>query len=303
MEDIAVLKQSLPYLRAYRGKTFVVKFGGEVVGEDGNFDNLAADLSLLHELGIRIVIIHGGGPQLSDMATRLGIEPVKIAGRRITDDETLKIAKMVFSSISIDIMSVLRKHKTPAVGLSGVDGDLILARKRPVRRIKDPETGAEQDVDFQNVGDVVDVDARLLQVLLENRFLPVVACLAADESGRVLNVNADTIASEIAMKLRAEKLFNLSDVNGVLRDRRDPESRISYLTVSAAVGLVAQGTIQGGMIPKLETAMKAIQGGVGRAHILNGFVKDALLREVFTRSGFGTMIIRDEEERIYLGEG
>jgi acetylglutamate kinase len=303
MEDIAVLKQSLPYIRAYRGKTFVVKFGGEVVKENGNFDNLAADLSLLHELGIRIVIIHGGGPQLSDLSTRMGVKPVKIDGKRVTDDETLSLAKMAFSSISIDIMSVLRKNKTPAVGLSGVDGDLILARKRPAKRMKDPVTGAEQDVDFQNVGDVVDVNPRILDVLLDNRFVPVVASLAADENGRVLNINADTIASEIAVKLRAEKLFGLSDVNGILRDVRDPESRISYLTISAARQLAQQGVIKGGMIPKLESAIKAVQGGVGRAHILNGFVKDALVREVFTRSGFGTMIIRDEEERIYLGEG
>jgi acetylglutamate kinase len=303
MEDIAVLKQSLPYIRAYRGKTFVVKFGGEVVKEDGNFDNLAADLSLLHELGMRIVVIHGGGPQLSDLSTRMGVKPVKIDGKRVTDDETLSLAKMAFSSISIDITSLLRKHKTPAVGLSGVDGDLILARKRPAKRMKDPATGAEQDIDFQNVGDVVDVNARLLDVLLDNRFVPVVASLAADENGRVLNINADTIASEIAMKLRAEKLFSLSDVNGVLKDRHDPESRISYLTISAARRLAQQGVIQGGMIPKLESTLKAVQGGVGRAHILNGFAKNALLREVFTRSGFGTMIIRDEEERIYLGEG
>ena len=136
MEDIAILKQSLPYLREYRGKTFVVKFGGEIVAEDGNFANLAADLSLLYELGIRLVVIHGGGPQLTSLAK-------KIAGRRITDDETLEIAKMVFSGISTDILGWLRRHQTPAVGISGIDGDLILARRRPKRVMRDPDTGAD----------------------------------------------------------------------------------------------------------------------------------------------------------------
>ena len=303
MDDISVLKQSLPYLRAYRGKTFVVKFGGEIVGAQGTFANLASDLSLLYELGVRIVVVHGGGPQLSEMSKRLGVEPRKIAGRRITDDATLQIAKMVFSAISTDVLSLLRQHRTPAVGLSGVDGDLVVARRRPARMVLDPETGRKKKVDFQNVGDITDVNPRILEVLLENRFVPVVACLAADDDGNVFNVNADTIASEIARKLHAEKLFSLSDVNGVLRDPADPDSRFSYLTVSAARDLLTQSIVKGGMIPKLQTAMDAVQGGVHRAHILNGFAKDAIIREVFTRSGYGTMLIRDVEEDAYLGGG
>ncbi len=303
MDDVGILKQALPYLREYRGKTFVVKFGGEILGEDGNFENLAADLSLLYQLGIKIVIIHGGGPQLTAFARRLGVKARKIAGRRITDDQTLEIAKMVFAGLSTDIISALRKHGTPAVGLSGVDGGLITARKRPVRKMRDPETGGEVEVDFKNVGDIVKVDPTILEVLLENRFVPVVACLGADQEGAVLNINADTIASRIAQRLHAEKLFSLSNVNGVLRDPDDPESKFSYLTVSAARQAIRDGIIRGGMIPKVETSIEAVENGVGRAYILNGFQKDALIREVFTRGGHGTMIIRDDEEQTYLGGG
>ncbi len=303
MEDISILKHSLPYLRQYRGTTFVVKFGGEILGEGGNFENLAADLSLLYELGIRIVVIHGGGPQLTSAMQRLGIQSKVVAGRRITDDETLKIAKMVFSGLSTDALSLLRRHKTPAVGLSGVDGDLVLAHRRPVRRMRDPQTGDEIEVDFQNVGDIVSVNARILEVLLENRFVPVVACLGADEKGNIYNINADTIAGRIARELHAEKLLNLSNVNGVLKDPEDPESRISYLTVTSARTAIEEGIVKAGMLPKVETSIQAIEGGVGRAHILNGFEREALIREVFTRSGYGTMIIRDDEEQAYLGGG
>ena len=303
MNDISLLKQSLPYLREYRGKTFVVKFGGDIIGEMGNFANLASDLSLLYEFGIRIIVIHGGGPQLSQIQERLGVETRKIAGRRITDDATLEIAKMVFSGLSTDILGHLRRHQTPAVGLSGVDGGLIRAQRRPKRRMQDPETGKEVEVDFQNVGDIVDVHPKVLKVLLDNRFLPVVACLGADDEGNIYNINADTIASQIARELGAEKLFSLSNVNGVLRDAENPESRISYLTVSGAREAIKDGIIKGGMIPKVETAIEAILGGVSRAHILNGFEEDALIREVFTKSGYGTMILPDDEEEAYLGGG
>lgn len=301
--DISVLKQSLPYLRAYRGKTFVVKLGGELVKKDGNFANLATDLSLLYELGIRIVIIHGGGPQLSNMSEKLGVKQAKIAGRRITDDDTLELAKMVFSGISTDILSQLRRHGTPAVGLSGIDGNLILATRRPKKSMTDPETGEEVEVDFQNVGDVTAVNPKILEVLLANRFVPVVASLGADDDGNIFNINADTIASRIASELNAEKLFSLCDVQGVLQDPRDPDSLYSYLTVSGARQLIRDKIIKGGMIPKIQTGIDAVQNGVQRAHILTGFHKDAIIREVFTKKGYGTMILRDDEEQAYLGGG
>lgn len=304
MEDIKILKQALPYIKQYRDTTFVVKLGGEVITDPQRMDSLASDLSLMYQLNIRIVLIHGGGPQLSEAAEKMGIHSETINGRRITDDRMLEVAKMVFAGqISTDILATLRRHGTPSVGMSGVDGNLIHAVRRPPKMIIDQATGQEREVDFLNVGDICGVNTHILRVLLDNRFVPVIASLGADEDGQVLNINADTIASEIAIKLLAEKLFILSNVNGVLRDVKDPASRFSYITVERGEALVQERVISGGMIPKLNAAIKAVKAGVPRAHILNGMAENALLCEVFTRKGFGTMIVNKEEEAAYLEEG
>ena len=304
MEGIHLLKQALPYIKEYRDKIFVIKFGGEVVSDSDRLDQLAGDLSLLHELNIRLVIIHGGGPQLSDTAKRLGIESVKIEGRRVTNDDMLEVAKMVFAgSISTNILSALRRHGTPAVGLSGVDGGLVHAVRRPPRTVVDPDSGESQEVDYQNVGDIRAVNPQVLRVLLENRFVPVVSSLGADESGKVLNINADTIAAELAAALPAEKLFLLSNVNGILQDVDDPSSRYSYLTLDKAEEMVASSRVRGGMMPKLAAASSAVRKGVRRAHFINGLEPASLLYEVFTVKGFGTMLIDNDEEAAYLNQG
>ena len=300
MEDISLLKQALPYIKQYRNKTFVIKFGGEVVSDAERMSGLAEDLSLLHELSIRVVIIHGGGPQATELAERLGIVTEKIDGRRITDDRMLEVAKMVFAGkISTDILSALRQHGTPGIGLSGVDGDLVDAVRRPPKKYTDQATGQVREVDFQNVGDIRAVRPEILRVLLENRFVPVVGSLGADQTGKVLNINADTIAAEIAAALPAEKLFLFSNVAGVLRDVSDPTSRFSYLTVDAAEDLIQKKGVSGGMIPKLTAAIQAVRKGVRRAHIINGLEKNALLYEVFTVKGLGTMIVDQREEAEY----
>lgn len=304
MEDISLLKQALPYIKQYRNKTFVIKFGGEVVSDPERIDTLAADISLLHELNIRMVIIHGGGPQATELAERLGISSEKIEGRRVTDDKMLEVAKMVFAgTISTDILSALRRHDTPGVGLSGVDGDLIDAVRRPPKKFVDEATGVVREVDFQNVGDIRSVQPQVLRVLLENRFVPVVASLGADQNGKVLNINADTIAAEVAASLPAEKLFLFSNVNGVLKDVNDSTSRLSYLTVEAAEDMIRTKSVSGGMIPKLNAAIQAVRKGVKRAHIINGLERNALLYEVFTVKGFGTMVLDRYEEASYLDEG
>ncbi len=304
VEDIGILKQALPYIKQYRNTTFVIKLGGELLTDAERLGHIAADLSLLYQLNVKIVVIHGGGPQLSETAERLGIATRKINGRRITDDHMLEVAKMVFAgAISTDILSHLRRHGCPAVGLSGVDGDLILASRRPKKMIRDEATGEETEVDFQNVGDIRSVNPKILSTLVENRFVPVIASLGADEDGQVLNINADTIACEIASKLAAEKLFILTNVGGVLRDVSDPASRYSYLTVKKGEELVASQTITGGMLPKLTAAMRAVRQGVRRAYIVNGMSENALLYEVFTRKGLGTMVVNEEEEAAYLQEG
>ena len=300
MEDLSLLRQALPYIKLYRNKIFVIKFGGEVVSDQDRMDALAADLSLLHELNIRLVIIHGGGPQATELADKLGIVSEKIEGRRVTDDRMLEVTKMIFAGkISTDILSALRRHDTPAVGLSGVDGNLIEAVRRPPKKIVD-ETGQVREVDFQNVGDIRSVNPTILKVLLENRFVPVVASLGADGSGKVLNINADTIAAEIAGALPAEKLFLFSNVSGVLRDANDPSSRFSYLAVDDAEDLIRSRVVGGGMIPKVSAAITAVRKGVKRAHIINGLEHNALLYEVFTVKGLGTMVLDRHEMAAYL---
>ena len=300
MEDLSLLRQALPYIKLYRNKIFVIKFGGEVVSDQDRMDALAADLSLLHELNIRIVLIHGGGPQATELADKLGIVSEKIEGRRVTDDRMLEVTKMIFAGkISTDILSALRRHDTPAVGLSGVDGNLIEAVRRPPKKIVD-ETGQVREVDFQNVGDIRSVNPTILKVLLENRFVPVVASLGADGSGKVLNINADTIAAEIAGALPAEKLFLFSNVSGVLRDANDPSSRFSYLAVDDAEDLIRSRVVGGGMIPKVSAAITAVRKGVKRAHIINGLEHNALLYEVFTVKGLGTMVLDRHEMAAYL---
>lgn len=304
MEGIHLLKQALPYIKQFRDKVFVIKFGGEVISDPERLDQLAGDLSLLHELNIRLVIIHGGGPQLSDTAKRLGIESVKIEGRRVTNDDMLEVAKMVFAgSISTNILSALRRHGTRAVGLSGVDGGLVHAVRRPPRTVVDPDSGESQEVDYQNVGDIRAVDPHVLRVLLDNRFVPVVSSLGAEDSGKVLNINADTIAAELAAALPAEKLFLLSNVNGILRDVADPSSRYSYLTLDTAEEMVASSRVRGGMMPKLAAAASAVRKGVRRAHFINGLEPSSLLYEVFTVKGFGTMLIDNDDEAAYLNQG
>lgn len=304
MEDIRLLKQALPYIKQYRNKTFVIKFGGEVVSDRERLDDLAEDIALLHELNIRIVVIHGGGPQATQLAERLGIHSEKIEGRRVTDDRMLEVAKMVFAGqISTDILSALRKHGTPAIGISGVDGDLIDAVRRPPRRVVDERTGEAREIDYQNVGDIRAVRPQVLRVLLENRYVPVVASLGADEQGRVLNINADTIAAEIAANLPAEKLFIFSNVEGVLRDPADSKSRCSYLTVEEVDALMRSGVVTGGMSVKLAAAVLAVKKGVRRAHILNGLAKNALLYEIFTIGGLGTMVLTKEEADQYVRAG
>jgi len=302
-KEIEILLQALPYIRRHNGTTVVVKCGGEIAHDTEALQHLASDVALLEHTGIRVVVVHGGGPQATDLARRLGHEPKIVQGRRITDDATLEVAKMVFAGqINTDILAALRRQGVSPVGVSGVDGNLIHAVKRPIKRMTDPETGESQDVDFGHVGDITKVNTRLLRKLLDEGYTPVLASLGADEEGAVFNINADTVAARIAADLKAEKLILLTSAPGLLADPADPESLISHISARRGEEMLKTGAVKGGMVPKLETLIECVRAGVPRGHILDGKAAHALLLELFTKDGSGTMVTTREEEKRYLDE-
>jgi acetylglutamate kinase len=300
-KGIAGLKGALRYVRAYRDHVFVVKLGGDVLSDPDVRDQVAAQLALLSSLSIRLVVVHGGGPQATALSRKLGQEPRIVAGRRVTDNAALEVAKMVYGGqLNVDLLAALREHKVQAVGLSGIDADLLTAHRRaPVSMVDDD--GQRIEVDYGHVGDIDRVDPRILVTLMEARFLPVVASLAGDEDGGIYNVNADTVAESLAVALRAQKLIFLTGAPGVLRDRNDPATLVTFADPDDLAGLMASGALAGGMRPKVEACIRAATGGVERTHIIDGRAPDALLLEVFTGAGCGTMIVGRKEKATYLG--
>jgi acetylglutamate kinase len=300
-KGITGLKGALRYVRAYRDHTFVVKLGGEVLADTEALDRVAAQLGLLSSLNIRVVVVHGGGPQATALSRRLGQEPTIVAGRRVTDDAALEVAKMVYAgSLNVNLLAALRGHEVQAVGLSGVDGELITARRRPPVKVVD-DAGVSREVDYGHVGDVDRVDPRVLTTLLDARFIPVVASLAGDGDGNVFNVNADTVAESLAVAVQAQKLLFLTGAPGVLRDRNDPSSLVTFADPDDLAALMSSGSIAGGMRPKVEACIRAATGGVERTHIIDGRLPDSILLEVFTGSGCGTMIVGRKEKATYIG--
>lgn len=295
MDRIKMLKEILPYVRTFQGKTFVLKIGGEVCNS-ANLDEIAEQISLIHHIGIKVVVVHGGGQQMDEMLDKLGIEKKMIAGRRITDDETLKTAKMVYAGqISTDVVSALRKHGVSAAGLSGADAHIITAVKRPVKEID--EDGKKVKVDFQNVGDIEIVNPHAIEVMLAHSIVPVIASLGADDKGNCYNINADTVASKIVQVMHANKLIIMSNVAGVLKDINNNSTLVSYADVDELNAMIKKGEIKGGMLPKVEACMEAVKHGVHRTHIINGTQAGSLLQELFVNEGCGTMIV-DKKEKI-----
>jgi acetylglutamate kinase len=300
-KGIAGLKGALRYVRAYRDRVFVVKLGGDVLSDAGILDGVSAQLGLLASLGIRLVVVHGGGPQATALSRRLGVEPTIVAGRRVTDDTALDVAKMVYGGmLNTDLVAALREHRLQAVGLSGVDADLITAKRRPPVSVVD-DAGKTRTVDYGHVGDIERVDPRVLHTLVEARFIPVVASLAGDDEGNIYNVNADTVAESIAVATQAMKLIFMTGAPGVLRDRNDPASLVTFADPDDLTSLMASGALVGGMRPKVEACIRAATSGVERTHIIDGRAPDALLLEVFTGAGCGTMIVGRKEKATYLG--
>ncbi len=290
-DDLHLLRQALPYINRFKGKTFVVKIGGEIADDEATLHSFCEEVALLAQVGIRIVVVHGGGKQATELSEQLGIEPKMVQGRRVTDEQTLDVVMMVFAGkINTEILSALREMGVDAVGISGVDGGIVNAVKRPPKKVLNEKTGKEELVDYGHVGDIDSIDTRLLTTLLAADFVPVMASLGGDDDGNVLNINADTVASEIASALRAEKLILVTDVEGILREDKSLISRTTPREVDA---LVKAGVIRGGMIPKAQSAVEALKDGVQTVHIISGKKSSTLLGEVFTDTGSGTMLHRD----------
>ncbi len=288
---IQALRWAVPYLRIYRGQTFVVKAGGEAFADRRTATALLEQVGVLHQLGVRCVFVHGGGPQATRLMERLGVESTFVEGRRVTSPEAAQAMLMALhGEVQGVVSSVAREVGLRAVSCSGLDGGLTLAAKRPPVRV-----GGE-NVDYGEVGDIEAVDTGLVSTLLDAGFLPVVSPLSADTTGRVLNVNADTVACELAVALGASKLILATAAPGVLRDPRDPGSVVSYLDLKSLAAMEEEGSLRDGMLPKAKAISRALQSGVDRVHVVGHQVPDALLTEVFTNEGSGTLIVRSLDE-------
>ena len=288
MKDIDVLIEALPYIKKFHNKKILIKYGGHAMIDKDSMSSTARDTVLLKYVGMRPLIVHGGGPEISRSMDKLGKEPEFIQGLRVTDKETMEIIEMVLvGKISTEIVSQLFKHDGDAISLSGKDSSLIFAHKKGARKIE----GLDEEVDLGLVGEVDCVNTDLLDMFVANNYIPVISPIGIADDGTSLNLNADTVAGEVSGAVDAEKLIILTDVPGVLRDPSDPNSLIPKIKVSEIPGLIEEGIITGGMIPKIETCVKAIKDGVKSCHIIDGRKKHALLLEVFTTDGIGTMIV------------
>ena len=287
MKREEVLMEALPYIQKFHGKTLVIKLGGHAMVDQEILETVIQDAVLLHYVGMKVVLVHGGGPEITEKMRAMGKEPVFVAGLRVTDQETLEIAQMVLvGKINDGIVSLITRCGARGVGLSGNDGNLMIASKMEKKRVRDGES--EREVDLGYVGEITYIDPLVLHTLLDNRYIPVIAPIAIDRNGGSLNINADLAAGEIAIALTAFKLINLTDVDGVMDGERKTVFR--SLTLSEIDQLIEDGMIRGGMIPKLEASIRAVRGGVDSAHIVNGNKPHNLLLELFTDAGVGTMI-------------
>jgi acetylglutamate kinase len=278
-----VLIEALPYIRAFQGKTLVIKYGGAAMEQADLKEQFAKDVLLLRLVGIRPVIVHGGGPQIGALMKRLGKEPRFVGGMRVTDEETVQIVEMVLvGKINKEIVGLINLHGGRAVGLSGKDASLLRARKR-LHRMPDGTS-----VDIGLVGEVEAVNPEPIRLLEENGFIPVIAPVGVGESGETYNINADLVAGDVAAALFAEKLIHLTDVTGI---NGEDGRLVSTLTKRDAERLIKAGVIDGGMLPKVESSLRALTGGAQKAHIIDGRVPHAILLEVLTREGIGTEIV------------
>ncbi len=287
---IRALKSAAPYIRMYKGKTFVVKAGGGVFADTQATRLLIEQIAILHYFGVRVVLVHGGGPQLTELADALGVTARVVEGRRVTDEKSIELAAMVLNGlINTRVLGICRALNIEAVGVSGVDAGLVRAHRRPPLRL-----GANGElVDFGFVGDIDAVDSTVLRKLLDGGLMPVVSPLSADDSGTLLNINADTVAAAIGAALQAEKLILCTGAPGILASVDDPRSLISYTDLAGLKRLRDEARIADGMLPKALAIEDAIRGGVRRVHVVSYRAPEGILGEVFTNEGTGTLIVAD----------
>lgn len=291
LEKAEVLIEALPYIQRFNRKIIVVKYGGSAMVDEELKRNVIKDVALLKLVGFKPIIVHGGGKEISKWVSKVGMEPRFVNGLRVTDEDTMEIAEMVLGKVNKGLVQLVQGLGVKAVGISGKDGGLLQVEKK--------YSGGE-DIGF--VGEITQVDPKLLFDLLEKDFLPVICPVGLDKEFNTYNINADDAACAIARAVHAEKLAFLTDIEGVYRDKDDPSSLISELHVKEARELLAGGTIGGGMLPKLNNCIDAIENGVSRVHILDGRMAHCLLLEIFTHKGIGTAILDDEEHKDYDGE-
>jgi acetylglutamate kinase len=281
-----VLLDALPYIRRYSGKTMVIKYGGHAMTDDELKESFAQDIVLLKFVGINPVIVHGGGPQIGQLLKQLGIESQFVRGMRVTDAQTMDVVEMVLGKINKEIVSLINRHGGRAVGLSGKDGELILAKKLT---LETQEAGKAGKVDIGLVGEVRAINPAIIESLDRSDFIPVIAPVGVGEHGETYNINADLVAGEVSEALRAEKLILLTDVDGI---RDGDGSLIPAVDMDRAAQLIRDGVISAGMIPKVECCIEALRGGARKTHIIDGRVRHAVLLEIFTREGVGTEVVR-----------
>jgi acetylglutamate kinase len=286
---IRALKSAAPYIRMYKGKTFVVKAGGGVFADEESTRVLIEQIAILHYFGVRVVMVHGGGPQVTEVSEALSVPTRMVEGRRVTDQKSINVTAMVLNGlINTRVLGICRDLDIDAVGISGVDAGLVVAHKRPLVKV-----GSGELVDYGFVGDIDSVDATVIRKLLDNGLMPVVSPLSADQNGVLLNINADTVAAALGAALGAEKLVLCTGAPGILGNVEDSGSLISYTDLAGLKRLREEGRILDGMLPKAKAIEDAIRGGVRRVHVVSYKAPEGILGEVFTNEGTGTLIVAD----------
>ena len=287
-EKADVLIESLPYIKTFHSKTFVIKYGGAAMVDNNLKQDIIKDFILLRYIGINVVVVHGGGPEITSFLQKIGKETTFVNGLRVTDKETMDAVQMsLVGKTNQDIVSMINHFGGKAVGLSGADSNIIQARKKMMETVLDPETKKEKNIDLGFVGDIERIDSSLVNLLNQNGYIPVIAPIGVGIDGEHYNINADEVASEVAVSLKADKLIMVTDVDGIYENPSNPATKIESLTIHRAKQMIEKGEISGGMIPKV----RACINGIKRTHIVDGRQKHSILLEIFTDHGIGTMVV------------